>query len=234
VTNPIDVAIGDVAVDASPDLLVSKDAGVSVFASVPGGFGPRVDYSGGTGGMVAADFDADGRIDVASANGWPSNAVSVWFGQGGGGLGPVTAYGGGDRPVGITSADLDGNGLPDLAVANLESNSVSVMLNTGGAAWLPWLGAPPPAIAHAAFGLLASPNPAHGPGTLRYVLPRAARVRLRLLDVAGRQLVQFERGEIPAGEHRLPWSARGLPAGVAFLELQVDGERAVQRIVILP
>src|SRR5213075_2381608 len=72
----------DVAGDASPDLIASGEAGVSVFASVPGGgFAARVDAPGGTGPIVAADFDGDGRLDVASANGWPSNTVSVWFGQ---------------------------------------------------------------------------------------------------------------------------------------------------------
>jgi hypothetical protein len=66
------------------------------------------------------------------------------------------------------------------------------------------------------------------------VLPAAARVRLRLLDVAGRELAQLERGEFPAGAHHIEWSAHGHPAGIGFLELQVDGERVVKRIVVLP
>jgi hypothetical protein len=134
----------------------------------------------------------------------------------------------------VTSADLDGDGALDLACANLESNSVSLLLGTGGAAWLPWLGVPPGTGSLASFGLRASPNPAHGPVTVRYVLPRAAHVRLRLLDVAGRVRARFEDRDLPAGEHRLQWSARGQPAGIAFLELEVGGDRAVQRIVVLP
>ncbi|HXJ69001.1 MAG TPA: hypothetical protein VNM39_08845, partial [Verrucomicrobiae bacterium] len=139
-----------------------------------------------------------------------------------------------DRPSSVTSADFDGDGLPDLACANLESNSVSLLLNTGGAAWLPWVGVPPDAASRTSFGLLASPNPAHGPVTFRYVLPRPAHVRLRLLDVAGREEARLENRALPAGEHRLAWSPRGHPAGIAFLELQVDDQRVVRRLVVLP
>ena len=234
VPHPRGVAVGDVAGDAAPDLIVSSDVGVSVFSSVPGGFAPRVDFPGGTGPIIAADLDGDGRIDVATANDWPSNAMTVWFGQSGGGLGAATAYGGGDEPSGVTAADVDGDGRLDLVSANLRSNSISLLLNTGGVAWLPWLGVQPGTGSLASFGLWASPNPAHGPVTVRYVLPRAAHVRLRLLDVAGRALAQFQDRDLPAGERRLQWSARGQPAGIAFLELEVGGDRAVTRIVVLP
>jgi hypothetical protein len=229
-----DVAIGDVAGDAAPDLVVSGSAGISVFASQPGGgFAPRVDHPGTALGITAADLDADGRIDVAAATNWPANAVNVWFGQPGGGLGAPLAYGAGDRPFAVVPADVDEDGTLDLATANLEANSISLLLNTGGVAWLPWLGVPP-ALHGSGFARRVSPNPAHGPGAIRYQLPRDANVRLRLLDVAGRQLIEFERGSRPLGPHRLDWSARGLPAGVAFLELNVDGEREVRRVVLLP
>jgi hypothetical protein len=59
-------------------------------------------------------------------------------------------------------------------------------------------------------------------------------VRLRLLDVAGREEARLENRALPAGEHRLDWSPRAHPAGIAFLELQVDDQRVVRRIVVLP
>jgi len=228
------VAAAEVAGDSAPDLIVSSNSGLSVFASVPGGgFSGRVDYPGGSGPLAIADFDADGRTDVATANNWPSNSVSVWMGQPGGGLATAIAYGGGDRPFGVATGDVNGDQLLDLVSANLEANSVSLLLNTGGLPWHAWVGVPPAPNAPAAFELHAAPNPANGPGTIRYTLARPARVRLRVLDVAGRQLALLDQGERPAGRQSVRWNARGLRAGIGFLELQVDAERVVRRVAIV-
>jgi hypothetical protein len=236
VSNPTGIAAGDVAGDGSPDLIVSASSGVMVFASLPGGgFAAGAHHAsvGSPFALTLADLDGDARLDVATANSWPSNSVSVWLGQAGGGLGAATAYGGGDRPFGVSSADVNGDGLADLVCANLESNSVSLLLNTGGAPWLPWLGVSPAPPALSGFGLRAAPNPAHGPGAIHYTLPRPARVTLRLLDVTGRVLALLEEGERPAGARTLRWDPRGLPAGIGFLELTVEGERAVRRVALL-
>jgi hypothetical protein len=48
-----------------------------------------------------------------------------------GGFCPSVDYGTGDRPLSLTSADFNGDGMADLAVANLSSDTVSVLLNTG-------------------------------------------------------------------------------------------------------
>jgi hypothetical protein len=172
-------------------------------------------------------------LDVATANGWPSNSVSVWLGQPGGGLGPATAYGAGDHPFDVASGDVNDDGLPDLVTSNLEAGTVSLLLNTGGVAWLPWLGTPPPALP-TGLRLATRPNPAHGPGVLEYALPRTTRVQLRLLDVAGRELVRMDEGEQPAGVHTRRWDTSGLPAGVCFLELLTGSERTTRRVVVLP
>jgi len=60
--------------------------------------------------------------------------VSVLLGTGNGGFGKGTDFMAG--PVGtcpssVTGADFDGDGNPDLATANGESDSVSVLLGTG-------------------------------------------------------------------------------------------------------
>ena len=232
-TNPVSIAAGDVAGDPAPDIVVSSPAGLSVYPSTTGGgFASREDHTGGSGSLAVADLDLDGRVDVATANDWNSNTVSTWFG-GASGLGPPTAYGAGDQPVDVAAADVNEDGLPDLVCVNAWSGTISFLLNTGGAPWLPWLGVPP-TLPGIGLALRFYPNPAHGPAMIRYRLPRAANVRVRLLDVAGRQLVELERGVRPAGERRLEWSTRGLPAGIGFLELTADGERAVQRVVLLP
>jgi len=49
---------------------------------------------------------------------------------------PGPVFGAGDEPESVAIGDLDGDGIPDLAVANAFSDDVSVLLNQCGAAGL--------------------------------------------------------------------------------------------------
>ena len=44
---------------------------------------------------------------------------------------PKVDYGAGSGPAGVTSADFDGDGKMDLAVANAFSDNISILLNDG-------------------------------------------------------------------------------------------------------
>jgi hypothetical protein len=78
--------------------------------------------------VVAADFNGDGKLDVAIADGYDRD-VSVILGNGDGtfqfatqawsvGAGPIPALG-----------DFNGDGLVDIATANYADNNVSILLN---------------------------------------------------------------------------------------------------------
>ena len=81
---------------------------------------------------TAADFDGDGKKDLAVANPASDN-VSVLLnkGDGTGSFGAATNFPAGDYPNVITSANLNGDSHPDLAVTNYLSDNVSVLLGTG-------------------------------------------------------------------------------------------------------
>jgi hypothetical protein len=83
-----------------------------------------------TGGDVA-DFDADGRLDVAIAR-YSSNQVSVLHGNGDGTFGREQVYRVGSYPYSVAVADLNRDQRPDLVVANGESTYLSVFLGTAG------------------------------------------------------------------------------------------------------
>ena len=80
------------------------------------------------------------------------------------------------------------------------------------------------------------PNPVTGASILRYQLPEAADVRLRLFDVGGRA-AGFILGERQAGgEHAATLNVQGLPSGVYLLKLDARGaeeNREDQRKVIV-
>ena len=56
--------------------------------------------------------------------------MSVLLNQGNGTFAAPVRYAAGLRPVSVAAADLNGDGRPDLAVANSRSANVSVLLNT--------------------------------------------------------------------------------------------------------
>jgi len=84
--------------------------------------------AGGYGTVVSADFNSDGRPDVAVPN-RGADAVSVLFGIGDGTLGERIASPAGNSPHSLATADLNADGRPDLAVAT--DRGVSVLLGNG-------------------------------------------------------------------------------------------------------
>jgi hypothetical protein len=84
-------------------------------------------------GVVAADVDGDGDVDLVSANSGSDN-VTVLRSIGNGTFAAGVAYAVGSFPQfpqSVTAADLDGDGDVDLVTANAGSNTVTVLRNNG-------------------------------------------------------------------------------------------------------
>lgn len=89
--------------------------------------------------LTVADYDHDGVPDAAVPNSDFANQSAtehlahVMLGQGNGSLlSAVAHHAGGPLPVGIDSGDFDGDGNPDLVVANYEGQEVNLLLGDGG------------------------------------------------------------------------------------------------------
>ena len=79
--------------------------------------------------MTTADFNGDGKIDLATAN-YRSNDTSILLSRGDGTFEAAANYLAGNTPYAIAAGDFNGDGSLDLAVPNFESNVVSIVLNT--------------------------------------------------------------------------------------------------------
>ena len=95
-----------------------------------GAFLRGVEYAAGTNlsSVVAADLDADGDTDLASAN---STEVLIFANQGGGVLDAPVALAVPKFTRFVTAADVTGDGALDLVVSNTTDDTVSVLAGSG-------------------------------------------------------------------------------------------------------
>ncbi|MFN2468322.1 MAG: FG-GAP-like repeat-containing protein [Gaiellaceae bacterium] len=93
--------------------------------------------------FAVADLNADGKRDLAVANNGLDN-VSILLGDGTGGFSaasgsPVAV---GSYPSSVVAAELNGDGKPDLAVANFTSTDISILLGDGSGGFSTAAGSP--------------------------------------------------------------------------------------------
>lgn len=137
---PNDIAITDFNNDGNLDLCIANTEAsfLSVFSGNGKGQFQQIKNSPfpvhskpHTHGIAAADFNADGYIDLATDD-WGENKIVIIFGDGKGNFGKESFFNVGNRPYQrLRSADLNGDGKPDIVTTNLEGNNTTVLLSNG-------------------------------------------------------------------------------------------------------
>jgi hypothetical protein len=121
-TNQVSIALNNTLPTAYPSA-----RSFTAYADQPAAKGNMAD------GIVAADFNKDGLPDIAVTY-LQDNAVRVMLNNGGS-FGAAATYAVGFQPYFVATGDINGDGYPDLVVANTTTNnkvgSISVLLNNG-------------------------------------------------------------------------------------------------------
>ncbi len=140
---PIEINVADYDGDGRPDIAVSASFSNSIAvlqnASSPGSvsFGTAVAFAAGTGafGLTSADFDGDGKVDIAVVDTGAAivsvlRNTSTTGSINSGSFATAVTFVTGTTPVDIEAADIDGDGKIDIVLSNSNSNSMSVLRNT--------------------------------------------------------------------------------------------------------
>ncbi len=144
------LAVGTIAATGQQFAVVADqgDDQVSLYYRIPGtdSFGDPITVSGTSqlpllapGAVQTFHVAGDANPYLAVANSLSNNVLLYHYDPATAGFVLLQSYPVGDNPVSITVADVNGNGIPDLLVANYGSNDVSVLI---GQKTRPWTAIP--------------------------------------------------------------------------------------------
>lgn len=140
--NPYCVVISDIDGDEKPELVVTNvsSASVSVLhntcttGNINGSsFAAKVDFTAGNHPVTVAigDLDGNGKPDMIVANQLSDNIsvlrnTSTTGNINASSFATKTDFATGNQPVSVATGDVDGDGIPEIAATNYNSNTVSV------------------------------------------------------------------------------------------------------------
>ena len=150
--HPHAVAIGDFDHDGKPDLAVDSwgENRIMLLFGRNGWRGPGTPIDVGVRAywtITAADMDGDGNVDLVTPN-WGGRTVSILLGDGRGHFAhaPGSPLPGGPSPFSAAIADVNGDGRPDVVIANYSGHATDTandgltwIRNDGGRRFTPFV-----------------------------------------------------------------------------------------------
>src|SRR5580698_1497879 len=131
------VVVGDFNGDGIPDLAAGNDGGgssaVNIFLGNGNGtFQPGVSYPAGTQPdvLVVADYNGDGKLDLAAADDFSTATITLLLGNGNGTFqSPITKATTVATLGYLAGGDFNGDGRPDLVATAYSAATIGVLLN---------------------------------------------------------------------------------------------------------
>jgi hypothetical protein len=122
----VNLAVGDFDNNGNLDVAVATGSSVSVLlGNGQGEFGAPISFQGGSNKILAADFNNDGKLDLALSG----NTIQIRLGDGTGHFAAASCSV--SSSGGLGAGDVNGDGKLDLIVANILAAQIQVRLGDG-------------------------------------------------------------------------------------------------------
>ncbi|MGH9742341.1 MAG: FG-GAP repeat domain-containing protein, partial [Candidatus Acidiferrum sp.] len=154
-TFPSGIAVGDFNADGRLDTAITSggstvypDSGLNIsLGNGDGTFnlanGSPLPLGNDLHGIVAADFNGDGKLDLAVTD-YVDNTVTILLGDGHGAFGVSSVIPVGSQPYSIVTGDFNNDGKLDLAIANAGDGTITLLLGKGDGTFTQASGSPYP------------------------------------------------------------------------------------------
>jgi len=77
------------------------------------------------------------------------------------------------------------------------------------------------------------PNPFNAQATIKFALPEASHVNIKIYDLLGRNIETLVDDEMPAGYHQATWNANDVSTGIYFYRIQAGDYSETKKMVLL-
>jgi hypothetical protein len=195
----------------------------------------REDWGEGLGDVLFrtvsfADLDGDGDSDMIGMYlSEESQALAILFQNIGDRNNPEWSHvqdafneSGPETETVIQTADVNGDGLPDILTTNLcfiNETQSSVQSDV---------------LTPVLFNLYSYPNPFNSTATIKYSLPIPTYVSLGIYDLTGKKVIELAPMDRKrAGLHTVVWNGSGSPSGLYWIVLDATDHKTMQSILLL-
>jgi hypothetical protein len=232
----VSMAPADVNKDGKVELVVLLDQGALrvLNYSEPSGLNlsESLDLSSNARQLQVADLDADGNMDVLSADG-ADGFVSILINNGLGSFKDPVRWPTEDSAWSVVVADLDSDGDLDWSAGGSHSVRVAYHGTTSS------VGDDPLAVLPAQYELSQNyPNPFNPSTTISFALPHPEHVRLEVFNILGQRVALLTDGVMQAGYYDVSWDGRSaggalLSSGMYFYRLRSGSFEQTNKMVMV-